>query len=136
MTFVTTIFQYRCFLPKLIVHVYCIPLSTSINERITSFRPSQHLLQRKQKKIFKSVKFQVQTIRSFHTDCPFWLISSLQFQQFSGLSAHSKQSLATWLTLVRMAFIGKSQEFKILQKSQNPENPEKNFAFTFTVPKT
>jgi hypothetical protein len=35
-----------------------------------------------------------------------------------------------------MAFIGKSQEFKILQKSQNPENPEKIFALTFTVPKT
>ena len=81
-------------LAKLIVHVYCIPLSTSINERITSFRPSQHLLQRKQTSFLKSVKFRVQTIRSFHTDrpfCPFWLISSLQCQQFSGLSVHSKQ---------------------------------------------
>ena len=102
---------------KLVLQVHFIPPSTSTNERITSFRPSQHLLQSKQKNVWKSVKFKVQTICTFHTDCPFWLIFSLKCQSFSGLSAYSKKSLATGPKSVRMAFYWQKSRIQTFTKN-------------------
>lgn len=113
------------------LQVCFIPLSTIINEGITSFRPSQHLLQRKLENFRKSVKFLSQTTRIFQTVRPFWLIFSRERQKMSGLSAHSKQSLVTWPQHVDYGSHRCKSTFQHFAEISKFQKSEKKFCINF-----